>query len=151
MIQKLTTPFTDDSCFFCGKQNSSGLHLSFFYDDEAGETFTEYVPEQHFQGQGEIFHGGLQMGLLDETMWWAGYAETGIMEAVTASANFRFLRPVLIGRPLKAVCTVIDRTEKTLKITGRILNEEGKTCTAVRGEFRLVDPAKYEALIADSR
>ena len=151
MIRKLTIPFSDDNCFFCGKRNAFGLRLSFYHDDETGETFTEYVPEQHFQGQGSIFHGGLQMGLLDETMWWAGFAETGIMEAVTANANFRFLRPVFVGHPLKVVCSLIGRTDKRLKIKGRILGKEGKTCTAVRGEFRIVDAEKFEAFLSKNR
>lgn len=148
MITQLSTPSTDDNCFFCGKQNQSGLKLSFFHDDKTGETFTEYTPEQHYQGQGDVFHGGLQMGLLDETMWWAGYAVTNIMEAVTANASFRFLRPVIIGRPLKAVCSVTAQTETSIKIKGRILNAEGKICTAVKGEFRIIDPEQYKKLMA---
>lgn len=151
MIRQLETPFTDEMCFFCGKENEAGLQLTFFHDDEANETFADYVPEQRFQGQGAIFHGGMQMGLLDEAMWWAGYAVTGVMEAVTTNASFRFLRPVLIDRPLRVICSVAAREGDTIRLRGRIVNESGKTCTAVKGEYRIVSREKYESLIAQAR
>lgn len=151
MIRQIETPFTDEMCFFCGKQNNAGLQLTFFHDDESKETFADYTPEQCFQGQGSIFHGGLQMGILDEAMWWAGYAETGVMEAVTTNASFRFLRPVLIGQPLRVICSVTTRDGDRIKLKGRIVNEAEKTCTAVKGEYRIVSREKYESLIAEMR
>jgi len=35
---------------------------------EKKEASTEYLPAKHFTGQGNILHGAIQMGLLDEIM-----------------------------------------------------------------------------------
>ena len=147
MIRELPNPFEDGRCFFCGVDNPSGLKLTFLYDDEAGQTFTEYTPEEKYCGQGDIFHGGMQMGLLDETMWWAAHAVTGEELAVTAGASFRFLRSVFIGEPVRAVCVVREREGASIRLSGWIENAAGKKCTTVRGEYRVVSPGKYRTLL----
>ena len=148
MISEIPNPFEDEACFFCGRDNESGLKLIFYHDDEAGEVFTDYTPESQFCGQGEVFHGGMQMGLLDEVMWWAGYVETGIKEAVTVTASFRFLRPVYIGKPIRAACRVKSFDGKTIKLKGRIINPQGQVCTTISGQYRILDKDKYTAVVA---
>jgi hypothetical protein len=98
MKKEIANPFPDRRCFFCGADNPQGLGLRFFHDDATGETSTEYVPEERFVGQGDILHGAIQMGLLDELMGWACVAHTGEM-AVTADLRCRFLRPLRIAGP----------------------------------------------------
>ncbi|MGE4421799.1 MAG: PaaI family thioesterase [Pseudodesulfovibrio sp.] len=146
-MSEIVNPFPAGTCFFCGPNNPSGLKLTFHRDGQGG-VYADYTPEAAYCGQGDIFHGGLQMGLLDEAMWWAGYEATGVMEAVTASASFRFLRPVYIGSPVRAVCALASREGAALKLKGRILNADGKVCTTVRGEYRIISRERYEALLA---
>ncbi len=148
MIKKLPNPFEDGKCFFCGPDNPSGLKLTFFHDSETGQTFTDYTPEATYCGQGDIFHGGMQMGLLDETMWWAAYAVTGEEFAVTVGASFRFLRPVFIGEPVRVVCVVKEREGASIRLSGRIENAAGKPCTTVRGEYRVVSPERYREMLS---
>lgn len=138
MLKYIPNPYEDGHCFFCGPNNPSGLQLEFHHDEEGDEVICEYVPEPKFQGQGNVFHGGMQMALLDEAMWWAGYAVTGVKEAVTVNANFRFLRPVFIEEKVKIVCRVKEYSGDSIKLTGYILNKDGKKCTSVRGEYRVV-------------
>lgn len=147
MVRRIENPFENGRCFFCGPENDDGLGLEFVYDEEAGETLCEYVPEQRFQGQGNILHGGMQMGLLDEAMWWAGYAGTGVKEAVTVNASFRFLRPVYIGEKVTIVCRVKAHEGPAIKLAGAIVNGDGKKCTTVKGEYRAITEAQYEALV----
>ncbi|AMK09773.1 PaaI family thioesterase [Pseudodesulfovibrio indicus] len=146
-MSEMTNPFPDGTCFFCGPNNPSGLKLTFHRDGEGG-VYADYTPESIYCGQGDIFHGGLQMGLLDEAMWWAGYEATGIMEAVTASASFRFLRPVYIGSPIRAACALVSREGNALRLRGSIRNAEGKVCTSVRGEYRIIPRERYETVLA---
>ena len=148
MTSEIRNPFESGSCFFCGPNNPYGLGLVFHRDGQGG-VYTEYTPEAKYCGQGDIFHGGMQMGLLDEAMWWAGFEATGVMEAVTARASFRFLRPVYIGAPVRVTCAMTRREERTLKLKGAILNAEGKVCTAVRGEYRIIDRERYEAILSE--
>ena len=138
MKERIHSPFDDGNCFFCGPNNEHGLKLEFYHDKQANEVTCEYTPEQRFQGQGTVFHGGMQMGLLDEIMWWAGYAITGTKEAVTANANFRFLRPVYIGEPVTITCKVKSHENNSIKLTGAIINKDNKKCTTVRGEYRII-------------
>lgn len=147
MRTPIDNPFDDQGCFFCGPENQAGLGLQFLHDTDTGEVVCEYTPEQRFQGQGTVFHGGMQMGLLDEAMWWAGYAETGIMEAVTVGANFRFLRPVYIGQPVTVTCRVHTVEGNTIHLKGAIRNSEGKPCTTVRGKYRIISPEQYAAVV----
>ena len=149
MPTPIENSFGEGDCFFCGPNNPSGLKLVFFHDEASGETFTEYTPTPELCGQGEVFHGGLQMGLLDECMWWAGFAATGVKAAVTARASFRFLRPARIGDRLKAVCWVKSHEGDAIHLRGHILNSNGEKCTAVKGEFRVVDEARYAAALKD--
>lgn len=146
-MSEIVNPFPDGTCFFCGPNNPSGLKLTFHRDGQGG-VYTDYTPEAVYCGQGDIFHGGLQMGLLDEAMWWAGYEATGVMEAVTASASFRFLRPVHIGSPVRVVCALASRDGAALMLKGRILGPDGKPCTTVRGEYRIISRERYEAILA---
>ena len=146
-MTEIANPFADGLCFFCGPKNPSGLKLVFHHDGSGG-VYAEYTPDAVFCGQGNIFHGGMQMGLLDEAMWWAGYAATGVMEAVTASANFRFLRPVYIGQPVRIACAVSASQGRSIKLKGSILNADGKVCTAVKGVYRMISPEQYEAVVS---
>ncbi|QJB56151.1 PaaI family thioesterase [Pseudodesulfovibrio sp. zrk46] len=146
MSEYIENPFEDGHCFFCGPDNADGLNLKFKHDKEAGEVVCEYVPEQRFQGQGHVFHGGMQMGLLDEAMWWTGYAQTGVKEAVTINASFRFLRPVYIGEPVTIACKVKSFEKGSIKLSGAIINKDGKKCTVVRGEYRVITD-QYETVI----
>ena len=147
MNSEIANPFADGTCFFCGPNNPSGLKLVFHRDGDGG-VYAEYTPEARFCGQGNIFHGGMQMGLLDEAMWWAGYADTGVMEAVTVSARFRFLRPVYIGAPIRVVCSVASCEGQSIRLRGRILNSGGKVCTSVKGEYRIVGREQFESMVA---
>ena len=83
MKEKILNPYPDNDCFFCGSENEAGLKLKFHFDSVKTEVYTEYSPAQHFVGQGNILHGGIQMGLLDEIMGWTSYVITQQM-AVTA-------------------------------------------------------------------
>lgn len=146
MKEYIPNPFEDGCCFFCGPENPDGLHLKFHHDKEAGVVSCEYTPEQRFQGQGTVLHGGMQMALLDEAMWWAGYAQTGIKEAVTVNASFRFLRPVYIGAPVTITCKVKNFENGSIKLTGTIFNRDGKKCTAVKGEYRVITTQDKSAI-----
>ena len=146
-IREIPNPFSDGACFFCGALNASGLKLAFFLDEETGEAFADYTAEARFCGQKDLLHGGMQMGLLDEAMWWAGYAATGETRAVTVNARFRFLRPVYVGDAIRISCRMTSRDDRDIHLRGRILNPEGKVCTAVTGTYRVLDQTQYDRLV----
>ena len=148
MTLEIPNPFEDGTCFFCGPVNQSGLKLKFFRETDSDEVFAAYTTEARFCGQGNVFHGGIQMGLLDEAMWWAGYAGTGIMEAVTVNATFRFLRPVYINDQIRITCRMKSHEGANITLAGRILNSAGKVCTTVSGTYRILNREQYDRLVS---
>jgi uncharacterized protein (TIGR00369 family) len=145
--EELGNPYPDAGCFFCGRDNPHGLHLRFRHDAARGETSTTYVPETRFVGQGDILHGGIQMGLLDETMGWSCFAETGEM-AVTETMEVRFARPVYIaGDPVRVTCRLTGRQGRKVHLRAELADGQGTVCTIATGTYHIVAPEKYEALI----
>ena len=146
MKKEIPNPYQDESCFYCGSKNPEGLKLRFYQDDETGEVSTEYFPAQHFVGQGNILHGGIQLGLLDEIMGWTSYVHTGEM-AVTSDFKAKFISPVYLGKTVKVVCKVTSRKDLKVHMHAALKNAEGIVCTTATGVYRILSSDKYQALI----
>jgi len=151
MKKEIQNPFSDNNCFFCGSANQSGLKLKFFWDKEKKETYTDYLPAQHFIGQGNILHGAIQMGLLDEIMGWNSYIVTQEM-AVTSDLNIKFLHPTYIcGEKINITCRVTSRQGSKLKMQATLSDIEGVVCTIATGVYQILSPDKYKNLIQGKR
>lgn len=147
MKSKIQSPYTDNNCFFCGSDNNEGLKLSFYWDSIKKEAHTEYVPAHHFVGQGNILHGGIQTGLLDEIMGWTSYIVSEKM-AVTTDLNIRFLQPLYLSKEkIQVTCHVISRNDPRVKMEASLLNAKGEVCTTATGTFHILPTQKYNDLI----
>ena len=147
MTKEIQNPFSDRNCFFCGSENQFGLKLKFFWDDEKKETYTEYLPAQHFVGQGDILHGAIQMGLLDEIMGWHSYIFTREM-AVTSKLNIKFLHPTYIcGEQIKITCRMISQQGPKLNMEAELSNIENIVCTTAAGTYHILTPARYKEIV----
>ena len=147
MREEIENPFLENKCFFCGKDNPEGLKLKFYLDRESEEVFTEYLPTRRFTGQGDILHGAIQMGLLDEIMGWTSYAFTKEM-AVTTDLNVRFVHPTYInGEKIGVRCRVISKKGPKVSMEATLLNKEGQVCTSATGTYHRLPPNKYKDLI----
>jgi acyl-coenzyme A thioesterase PaaI-like protein len=145
--KEIPNPFPRRTCFFCGDDNPDGLRLTFRQDEASGEVFTDYAPEARFAGQGDILHGAIQMGLLDEAMGWACFARTGQL-GVTTDFAARFLRPARIaaGR-LRVRCRVDGASGRDVRLSGELLDAGGGVCTTATGTYRVLSPERRAALI----
>lgn len=151
MKKEIPNPFADNDCFFCGSENLSGLKLKFYWDEESGETSTEYVPPRHFSGQGSILHGAIQMGLLDEIMGWTSFFHTR-EKSVTSDLKVKFLSPTYInGNALKVICHLISREGPKVYLEATIINSAYVRCTTATGIYHVLPPEKYEALIHEKQ
>ena len=147
MKKKIKNPFPDGDCFFCGMNNKFGLKLKFYWDEEKKEASTEYLPAEHFTGQGNILHGAIQMGLLDEIMGWTSYVFTEKM-AVTSDINIKFLKPTYInGEKISITCRVISKEDLKIKMHAKLLNIKGVVCTEAEGCYHILSSEKYKDLI----
>ena len=146
MRKKIQNPYPDKNCFFCGSNNSAGLKLEFYWDDEIEEMTAEYFPAHHFAGQGNILHGGIQMGLLDEIMGWNSFFCTQRM-AVTSNLNINFIKPVYLGSKIIITCKIASQGKTKVHMYATLINVRGKICTIASGIFSILPPEKYNNLI----
>ena len=147
MKEEIQNPFPDNNCFFCGSENNEGLKLTFYWDKARKETYTEYLPAQHFVGQGNILHGGIQMGLLDEIMGWTSYAFTQEM-AVTTGLTIKFLQPTYIrGEKINVTCRVTSKEGPEVNMEAILSNNDGDVCTTATGTFHILPANEYRDLI----
>ena len=87
-------------CFVCGVENSLGLKL-FFYTDDEGRCITRFRPREEHQGYPGHLHGGVISTLLDETMGRVLMHEN--VFALTGRLEFKFRKPVPLDQELTVV------------------------------------------------
>ncbi len=147
MKEEMQNPYPDNNCFFCGSENTHGLNLKFYWDEDEESVSTDYLPAKHFVGQGKILHGGIQMGLLDEIMGWTSYAVSQQM-AVTSELSFRFLRPVYLrDAKINVMCRVSSREGSKVNMQATLSDDEGMVCTTAKGTYHILLPDKYGSII----
>ena len=147
MKEEIKNPYTENKCFFCGSENPQGLKLKFYWDNKKEEISSEYIPAQHFVGQGDILHGAIQMGLLDEIMGWASYVFAQEM-AVTTNLNIDFLRPTYInGEKIILTCRVTSQEGPKINMQATLTDNQGNLCTRATGTYHLLPPDKFKNVI----
>jgi acyl-coenzyme A thioesterase PaaI-like protein len=113
--------FRDDRvCFVCGEKNPFGLKLRIRTDAERGESTSEVMFRDDFQGWTKVVHGGLLATVLDEAMIYAAGAK-GLL-CVTGEITVRFVKPASTGVPYA--------------LKGRFLEDKGRVVLA---ESELLD------------
>lgn len=83
-------------CWACGRQNHTGMGLSFRFED--GRAVAETVCQPGWVSWNGIIHGGILAAMMDEATGWAVAAQgwTGL----TARLSVRLLQPVVPGQRL---------------------------------------------------
>jgi acyl-coenzyme A thioesterase PaaI-like protein len=129
------------ACFACGDLNLHGLRLRLHV--EGGSCWTEAVPEPRFGGWEGIVHGGILCAILDEVMAWSLIGQD--CWGVTARMAVQFLRPVEVGRPIRAEGRLVDRRRRLLRTDARILDPATGDVLATAEATYLDAPAERKA------
>ncbi len=114
---------TYGNCFVCGMNNPNGLRLSFEIDKERQTLKSTFVASPTFQGWDGIVHGGIVSTLLDEAMAKLIY-ELGY-EAVTASLEIRFKKPVPILEPLHIYEEITEISKRLIRAKAHVAKKDG--------------------------
>ncbi len=114
---------TYGNCFVCGENNPGGLRLHFEIDKEKQTLKTTFVANPIYQGYDGIVHGGIVSTLLDEAMAKLAY-ELGY-NAVTASLEVRFKKPVPLLEQLHVYGEIIEAKGRIVKAKARVTKEDG--------------------------
>ena len=133
---------TYGNCFVCGKNNPNGLQLSFEIDKEKQTLTSTFIASPTFQGWDGLVHGGIISTLLDEAMAKLVY-ELGY-EAVTASLEIRFKKPVPILEPLNIYGEITEVNKRLIKAKSHVAKKDGTilatgTSTCLKGSFEKAD------------
>jgi len=146
MIKEIPNSSPDHDCFICGVNNPIGLKLRFFLNEETKEVSTEYVGDRTFLGLGNVLHGGIQSGIIDEIMGWTTHLLTKQM-GVAINLNMHFIKPVYLGKKIIAFCSIRSVENPKVHLEARIEYEQGDVCTRAEGIYYLLPDDKFNKLI----
>lgn len=123
----------DNYCFVCGKENHSGLKLTFNYSH--GKITCEFIPSKIYQGYKDIIHGGIITTVLDEAMIQAAISE-GI-GPVTAEICVRFKKPLMVNDKTLVEAEIVKRSPRLITAKSRLLIKESRVVIA-EAEAKLI-------------
>lgn len=119
-------------CFVCGIENSKGLKL-FFYE-ENNQVCLDFTGTDDYIGYGDRIHGGIIATIMDETMGWAPYIITDNLY-YTWDMNIRYLHPVPAGKPVKFIAWMKEDKKRYVVTEGKVVDEEGKIYIKATGKY----------------
>jgi len=93
--------YNSASCFACGLENPSGLHLR-FYDNGKDRVYTRFTLDPSHAGYPGMAHGGVVAAILDEVGGRTVMINCPDRFFVTARMDVRFRHPVPVGMCLDA-------------------------------------------------
>ena len=105
------------NCYVCGKDNASGLHVSFAPEGDHGSRGVYTARAEHCGWPG-LLHGGVAFALMDEALAWALYIQG--LYGVTAAVETRFRQPVPVGTKLVIRAWTLDRRRRLVQARAEI-------------------------------
>jgi uncharacterized protein (TIGR00369 family) len=149
-LRALHNPYAGGGCFFCGRANPIGLHLTFYETDgDPPELLCRWTPTEAYRGLGRVLHGGIQCGLFDEIMGWAAHHFTG-RSAVTGGLQVAFRRPVRLGREVTLRCRVVERRGREVHLAAELTDPEGRVCSRATGHYVQVPEERFREITGES-
>ncbi len=129
-MKKISNPYVGQKnyfCFGCSPDNSYGLQLEFFEDEEF--VVANWKPKEHLQGFTNILHGGIQATLMDEIASWYILAKLKTA-GVTSKIEVNYKRPVFMNKgPIKLKAILRQMKKNIAEIDVKIFSSEGKILT----------------------
>lgn len=139
----------ETNCFVCEPTNPAGLQIPFFHDDKRQEVQADFSLPDDFSGAPSLIHGGVTLAVLDEAMAWACIA-IGHRWAMTSDTRTRFLRPLHVDSPYRAVARVVDQTDITISTEAQVLfaKPDGRhtVCVEAGATFTILGEAQVQRI-----
>lgn len=124
-----------EGCLFCGPEHPEGLHLQMYYRD--GTVVADLSVRNFFQGYGNLVHGGIIAGLLDEVMWWAVTLQTRQL-SMTRKAETEYLHAVRCEMPYTVKGRLLEAKHNTFFAAAAIEDPSGRAVSRGSSVFRPV-------------
>lgn len=130
-------------CFACGTANPIGLHLDFYKMDNF--ICSDITLGKQYEGWENMAHGGIVSTLLDEVMSWTLiYFKKAFF--VTRKMQTKYVRPILIGQPLKVKGRILKEDGKIVTARGEVLSAQGSLLARSEAEFVMVSEEKLSSV-----
>jgi uncharacterized protein (TIGR00369 family) len=121
-----------NNCFGCGLDNSDGLRLEFYREEDGTVVCFVEIPSK-YEGPPNYVHGGVIATLLDEAMSKAVRAKN--VPAMTRSMEIDYRRPVPSRTPLRIEGVLVRSEERKHWTEARILDGKGTILADGKGLF----------------
>lgn len=131
-------------CFVCGKDNSRGLNLFFYREDNM--VCADFTGTLKDVGYGDRVHGGILASLIDEAMGWAPHFITGRMY-YTWELNIRYLEPLPVELPVKVLAYMKEDKKRYVISAGKILDKHGKIYIKASGKYAPMSEKNQEEVM----
>lgn len=118
-------------CWVCSASNEHGLAVEFL-EKGKGAVQGTFPCDEKFTGYPGFLHGGVVSALLDGAMTNCLMARG--TPGLTGKLEVRFLKPVLIGTPVK-VRAWLEKSRGTLHILAAELIQDGEVLATAGGKF----------------
>ncbi len=132
-------------CFVCGPDNSQGLKLEPYMEDEKA-VVASYVAPDHLcsykfkkavGGSKSPLHGGIQCALLDCLSAWIFFALKKKL-VVTIEFDVRLLKPLFVGEKMYLRAEIATEKDDYVIVGGEIRNNQKELCTVSKIKYRVL-------------
>ena len=127
-----------NTCFACGPDNPSGMHLKFAADETGKKFVCRFRLSKRYTGPPGHCHGGIIATILDDAM--SKLNRLFEASAATARMTVEFLRPVPLHTPLQVWSRNISKRGRRLTHAAEIRDEKGTVLARSRGMFVILNP-----------
>jgi uncharacterized protein (TIGR00369 family) len=142
-MREIENPFTKRDnylCFGCSKQNSFGLQMKFYEDND--EIVCYWQPNENFQGYNNVLHGGIQATLADEIASWVVFTKlkTG---GVTAKLEINYKKLLFTNKgKIQLRAKLLMNKKKIAQIKVQLFNHEKTLCAEAIVSYYLLSEEK---------
>lgn len=119
-------------CFICGKDNPIGLKVAFTQTPSGAQATVH--PGKEFSGFEGVLQGGVVAGLMDDAMWYAIYAQSGIV-TMTAELTVRYKAPVPVATDLIVSAELVEQRRSLRTCRASITLADGSLLAEASGKF----------------
>jgi acyl-coenzyme A thioesterase PaaI-like protein len=132
-------------CFGCGTENEHGLRLQPRLEGDKVVADLRLAP--WFAGGPGVAHGGAVAAFFDDLMGFVPMAH--LAPAVTARFEIDFVRPVLLGAPLRAEAWLSERDGRKMFAEGVGCDPAGEVYVEARALYLAVGLDHFAEAVAD--
>ncbi len=130
-------------CFICGVKNVAGVKVAFYEVDDGEqdrEILARFTGQSQHQGYPGRMHGGVIMGILDETIGRAINIDdedpaVPSVWGVTGEFTLRFQKPVPLDVELTARGRIIEEKDRIFDGTGELYLPDGTVAVTAKGRY----------------